>query len=34
MHNGNKTKPLNIILSKTNAYVKIHDGQTKWILFF
>ena len=34
MYNGNKVKPLNIILPKTSAYVKSYDGQTKWMHFF
>ena len=25
-YNGNKVKPLNIMLPKTRAYVKIYDG--------
>ena len=29
----NKVKPLNIMIPKTNAYVKSYDGQTKWIYF-
>ena len=33
MHNGNKVKPLNIMLPKISAYVKSYDGQTKWIYF-
>ena len=28
-----KTKPLSIILPKTNTYVKSYDGETKWIYF-
>ena len=28
--NGNKDKPLNIMLLKTSAYVKSYDRQTKW----
>ena len=31
LYNGNKVKPLNIMLSKTSAYVKVYDGQTKWM---
>ena len=34
MHNGNKVKPLNIILPKRSTYVKSYDGQTKWVYFF
>ena len=30
-YNGNKVKPLNIMLPKTSTYVKNHDGQTKWM---
>ena len=26
LYNGNKVKPLNIMLPKTRAYVKIYDG--------
>ena len=33
MYNGNKVKPLNIMLPKISAYVKSYDGQTKWIYF-
>ena len=34
LYNGNKvTKPLNIMLPKTSAYVKSYDGQTKWMYF-
>ena len=32
-YDGNKVKPLNIMISKTNAYVKRDDGQTKWMYF-
>ena len=28
-YNGNKVKPLNIMLAKTSTYVKSYDGQTK-----
>ena len=28
---GNKVKPLNIMLPETSAYVKIYDGQAKWM---
>ena len=31
LYNGNKIKPLNIMLPKTCAYVKRYDGQTKWM---
>ena len=30
---GSKTKPLHVMLPKTNAYVKGYDGQTKWMYF-
>ena len=33
LHNDNKAKPLNIMLRKTNAYVKGYDGQTNWMYF-
>ena len=33
LYNDLKVKPLNIMLSKTSAYVKRYDGQTKWIYF-
>ena len=33
LYNGNKVKPLNIMLRKTSAYVKSYDGQTKWMYF-
>ena len=33
LYNGNKVKPLNIMLPKTSAYVKSYDGQTKWMYF-
>ena len=33
LHNGNKVKPLNIMLPKTSAYVKSYDGQIKWMYF-
>ena len=33
MYNGNKVKPLNIMLPKTRTYAKSYDGQTKWIHF-
>ena len=34
MYNGNKVKPLNIILPKTRTYVKNYDRQTKWVYSF
>ena len=33
LYNGNKVKPLNIMLPKTSAYVKSYDGQIKWMYF-
>ena len=33
LYNENNVKPLHIMLPKTNAYVKIYDGQAKWIYF-
>ena len=33
MYNDNKVKPLHIMFLKTSAYVKIYDGQTKWMYF-
>ena len=33
LYNDHKVKPLHIMLSKTIAYVKSYDGQTKWIYF-
>ena len=30
MHNDNKVKPL-LMFSKTSAYVKSYEGQTKWM---
>ena len=32
LHNGNKVKPLQIMLPKS-AYVKRYDRQTKWMYF-
>ena len=32
-YDGNKVKPLNIMLLKTSAYVKSCDGQAKWMYF-
>ena len=31
LYNGNKVKPLHIMLPKTSAYVKSYDGQTNWM---
>ena len=33
LYNGNKIKPLHTMLPKTSTYVKIYDGQTKWMYF-
>ena len=33
LYNGNKVKPLNIMLPKTNAEVKSYDGRIKLIYF-
>ena len=33
MDDGYKIKLLNIMLPKTDAYVKSHDGKTKWMYF-
>ena len=33
-YKGNKVKPLNIMLPKTSAYVKIYDEQTKLMYLF
>ena len=33
LYNGNKVKPLNMMLPKTSAFVKSYDGQTKWMYF-
>ena len=33
LYNDHKVKPLHIILSKTNAYVKSYDEQLKWMYF-
>ena len=30
-YNGNKAKPLHMMLLQTSAYVKNYDGQTKWL---
>ena len=34
LFNGNKVKPLNIMLPDTSAYVKSYNGQTKWMMYF
>ena len=33
LHHGNQVKPLNIMLSKTSAYVKSYDEKTEWMYF-
>ena len=33
LYNGNKVKTSHIMLPKTSAYVKLYDGQTKWMYF-
>ena len=33
LYNGNNVKPLNIMLPKIRTYLKIYDGQTKWMYF-
>ena len=33
MYNDHEVKPLHIMLPKTSAFVKIYDGQTKWMYF-
>ena len=33
LYNDNKVKPLHLMLPKTSAYIKIYDGQTKWMYF-
>ena len=33
LFNDHKVKPLHIMLPKTSGYVKIYDGQTKWMHF-
>ena len=33
LYNGNKVKPLNIMLPKTSTYVKRYDGQTKLMYY-
>ena len=32
-YNNLNVKPLHIMLPKTSTYVKIYDGQTKWMYF-
>ena len=34
LYNGNKGKPLNMMLPKTNNYAKSYDEQTKLMYFF
>ena len=33
LYNDHKVKPLHIMVPKTSAYVKIYNGQTKWMHF-
>ena len=33
LYNDHKVKSLHIMLPKRSAYIKIHDGQTKWMYF-
>ena len=33
LYNDHNVQPICIMLSKTNAYVKSCDGQTKWMYF-
>ena len=33
LYNDHNVKPLHIMLRKTSFYVKIYDGQTKWMYF-
>ena len=33
LHDGNNVKPLNIMLPKISTYLKVYDGQTKWMYF-
>ena len=33
LYNGNKFKPLNIMLPKTSPYVKSYDEQTEWMYY-
>ena len=33
LYNDHIVKPLDIMLPKTRTYVKIYDGQTKWMYF-
>ena len=34
LHNGYKIRPLHTTPPKTEVFVKIYDGQTKWMYFF
>ena len=31
LYNDNKVQPLQVMLPKTNIYVKSYDGETKWM---
>ena len=33
LYDDHKVKPLHIMLPETTAYIKIYDGQTKWMYF-
>ena len=33
LYNDNRVKPLHLMVPKKGAYVKIYDGQTKWMYF-
>ena len=33
LYNNNKVKLLHLMLAKTSAYLKSHDGQTEWMYF-
>ena len=33
LYDGNNVKPLNIMLPKISTYLKVYDGQTKWMYF-
>ena len=33
LQDNNKVNPLNVMLPKAIAYVKLHDKQTKWMYF-
>ena len=33
LYGGSNVRPLDVIVTRTSAYVKSYDGQTKWIYF-